>query len=433
MTPPFGLFRKKENIVELKKNSDSTKSQMYSSDSLNTQQAISLLQDIEAQKVKILARNLLPIKESVAGSLESMERVANNLEREDIKIDEVKFKSTVENSKRTVIASLRREVSSDLPLPQSILDVNKFKDRLESITDRLGEVSGSHSRVLNVFMKKHAGKLKNALETLSSLLKKTNSIIQDFEEENKVLVTCINQLNILSQRITIIKSNQGKAEAMKAEIELLNGHLDGLKKQLSNLESSSQFKKSSSNIEQTEEMERAQLKFHKEMIDLYGHISRALMKYSYGMPKDTLARLKVLTEEPWRVFDDPKEVSAYTSLLVEIRKAVESGKIVLKDSDKVLNYFDLILKSMPEHRHREELAKQRLSILNENKDELAIDKAKEIRTNIWRYENQIKDLQQLLDQLENQVRTNSEEYDSLLRQTQDRLFQITGKRYNLSQ
>src|SRR5918911_1442274 len=218
LSPPFRLFKKKNDIFELKK--DISVRQLHdTTNSLTVSEALELLQHIESERINTLASNLSPIKESVVKSLGSIDRIVNNLERDDIKLEEVRFKSIVENSKRTVVSSLRREASSNLPMLESIHEVKKFKEKLESIIDRIGEVSSSHSRVMNVFMKKYAGKLKGEFETLSSLLKETKSLTSKFEEENSVIIKSIDLLNMLSQKITSIKANEDKIANTCREIE----------------------------------------------------------------------------------------------------------------------------------------------------------------------------------------------------------------------
>ncbi|HZC21503.1 MAG TPA: hypothetical protein VE223_07640, partial [Nitrososphaeraceae archaeon] len=114
MSPPFGIFKKKNDTFETKKEI-SARQLHHATDSLTVSEALELLQHIESERINNLASNLSPIKESVVKSLGSIERIVNNLERDDIKLEEVRFKSIVENSKRTVVSSLRREASSNLP------------------------------------------------------------------------------------------------------------------------------------------------------------------------------------------------------------------------------------------------------------------------------------------------------------------------------
>lgn len=428
---PFRLFKKKDEAVELKRDIDARSLLRNGTNSLTVSDALRLMQHIESERIKSLANNLSPIKESVIKSLGSIERVVNNLDREDIKLEEARFKPIVENSKRTVVSSLRREASSDLPLLQSIHEVKRFKEKLESIIDRFGEVSGSHNRVMNVFMKKYAGKLKGEFETLSSLLKETKSLTSEFEEENSVIVKSIDLLNILSQKITSIKANEDKIENTCREIETLKYELDELKNQLSSLENSTQFKEFHRNLEQIDAVEKEKQEFHRNITDLYSHVSRAFTKYSYGMTKDTLGRLRVLTEEPWKIFDDA-EASSYTSLLVEIQKAVKSGKIKLKDSERTIHYMEIILKSLPEHKHKIKSINVILNALHENKNGLVVNKSKELKDDIRICSNRLGDLEQSLGQLKKQLTENNSECEGLVMKIEDCILQITGKRYSLT-
>lgn len=430
LSPPFGLFKKKDsNVYETKNNFDS-KDHLYNRDSLTISEALILLQHIESGKVKALVQDLSPIKKSVRGSLESVAKIADNLEHENIKLEELRFKSIVENSKRTVAASLKREASSDLPLSESMQDIKKFNYRLESIMNRFGEVSSSHNRVMNIFMKKYAGKLKGEFETLSSLLKDTKSVMAEFEEENAAVVKCIDILNLLPQKVALIKTNKNRIENIYKEIEMLKGKLDQSKDQLSSLENSIHFKESCHNIEEIDIVRKEEQELHRDMLDLYGHVSRAFTRYSYGMTKDTISRLKVLTDEPWKIFDN-EDISLYTSLLTEIRKAVNSSNIKLKDSQKVLYYMDIILRSLPKYQQESKAIKLRLKLLQESKDGVVVNKVEELRENINHYNSKLEDLKQSSDDVRKQLTENNNECGSLVKQIEDCIFEITGKKYSL--
>ncbi|MFL6329313.1 MAG: hypothetical protein ACJ71I_17770 [Nitrososphaeraceae archaeon] len=430
LSPPFGLFKKKDNNVYETKNNFDSKDHLYNRDSLTISEALILLQHIESGKVKALVQDLSPIKKSVRGSLESVAKIADNLEHENIKLEELRFKSIVENSKRTVAASLKREASSDLPLSESMQDIKKFNYRLESIMNRFGEVSSSHNRVMNIFMKKYAGKLKGEFETLSSLLKDTKSVMAEFEEENAAVVKCIDILNLLPQKVALIKTNKNRIENIYKEIEMLKGKLDQSKDQLSSLENSIHFKESCHNIEEIDIVRKEEQELHRDMLDLYGHVSRAFTRYSYGMTKDTISRLKVLTDEPWKIFDN-EDISLYTSLLTEIRKAVNSSNIKLKDSQKVLYYMDIILRSLPKYQQESKAIKLRLKLLQESKDGVVANKVEELRENINHYNSKLEDLKQSSDDVRKQLTENNNECGSLVKQIEDCIFEITGKKYSL--
>ena len=431
VSPPFGLFKKKDNNIYETKNNIESKDHLYNRDSLAISEALVLLHHTESEKIKGLVQELSPIKKSVRDSLESIAKIADNLEHENIKLEELRFKSIVENSKRTVVASLKREASSDLPLSESMQDIKKFNYRLESIMNRFGEVSNSHNRVMNIFMKKYAGKLKNEFETLSSLLEDTRSVMAEFEEENAAILKCIDVLNLLSQKVTLMKTYKSRIENIHKEIEISKSKLDQSKIQLSSLEDSVHFKESCHNIEKIDTLKKEEQELHKHMLDLYSHVSRAFTRYSYGMTKDTISRLKVLADEPWKIFDNDEDISLYTSLLTEIQKAITSSNIKLKDSQKVLYYMDLIIRSLPKYQHETKAIKLRLKLLQESEDGLVVNKAKELRENINYYNSMLDDLKQSSDGMRKQLTENNSECGSLVKQIEDCMFDITGKKYSL--
>jgi len=432
VSPPFGLFKKKENnVYETKNNTTAAGDYFYTRDSLAISEALVLLQHAESEKVRALVKDLSPIKKSVRESLESIAKIADNLERENIKLEELRFKPIVENSKRTVAASLKREASSELPLSESMQDIKKFNDRLESIMNRFGEVSNSHNRVMNIFMKKYAGKLTSEFEKLSSLLKDTKSLMAEFEEENAAIMKCIDILNLLSQKTALMKTDKNRIENVYKEIEILKSKLDQSKAQLSSLEKSIHFKESCHNIEKIDTVKKEEQELHKHMLDLYSHASRAFTRYSYGMTKDTISRLKVLTDEPWKIFNNDEDISIYTSLLIEIQKAINSSNIKLKDSQKVLYYMDIIIKSLPKYQHEIKAINLRLKALQESKDGIVVNKATDLREYINYYNSKLDDLKQSSDNMERQMTENNSECGKLVKQIEDCMFEITGKKYSL--
>src|SRR5919202_118503 len=431
VSPPFGLFKKKDNNVYKTKSNIETKDYLYNKDSLAISEALVLLQHTESEKVKGLVQELSPIKKSVRDSLESIAKIADNLEHENIKLEELRFKSIVEHSKRTVVASLKREASSDLPLSESMQDIKKFNYRLESIMNRFGEVSNSHNRVMNIFMKKYAGKLKSEFEMLSSLLEDTKSVMAEFEEENAAIMKCIDDLNSLSQKVALMKTYKNRIENIYKEIEILKGKLDQSKAQLSSLENSVHFKESCHKVEKIDTLRKEEQELHKHMLDLYSHVSRAFTKYSYGMAKDIISRLKVLTDEPWKIFDNDEDISSYTSLLTEIQKAINSSNIKLKDAQKVLYYMDIIIKSLPKYQHEIKSINLRLKALQESKDGIVVNKATDLREHINYYNSKLDDLKQSSNNMGRQMTENNSECGMLVKQIEDCIFEITGKKYSL--
>jgi hypothetical protein len=424
---PFGLFKKKESEAP----SERPAIAVPAAGALSIQQAQELLRSIEAARVQGLASRLAPVKESAAQSLRIIEGLASDMEHEKIKLEglEQRFKSVAENAKRTVVSSLRREAATELPQIQSANDAKKFKEKFESMMNRFGEVSGSHSKMLNAFMKKHAGKMKDEFESLTKLLNETKSAVSDFERKRAPIVKCGGILNTASQKVSSIRSAEASLQNIENDIARTEGELEGLKSELGSLRATPEFAQAEAVAQKASEAERQEEQFRAQLTDLFSHVSRAFTKYSYGLTRETEARLKIMSDEPWKMLYE-SDVSPYSSLLVEIHKSIDSGKIQLKDSDKILHYLDLILNSLPELQGRALALRAEKDSLRRN-DSGMVGRAKELEEKILQHKEELVKVRQNLEHQRRQIEEKNSEVRALLNEAGGILADLAGQKYSL--
>jgi chromosome segregation ATPase len=425
--PPFGIFKKKPNDIASAEHSIPTPA----SDTLSIQQAQDLLHSLEAAKVKELSASLAPIKESAAESLKVIDTLAKEMDRENIKLEDLerRLKSVVEHSKTTVVSSLRREASLELPFPQSANDAKKFKERFENMMKRFGEVSGSHSKVLNAFMKKHSGKIKDEFEFLTKLLNETRAIISEFDRNREPIIRCENTLNTALQKISSINLAESSAKNIEKEIEDIERELKNVESELAATSGSNEFEQASIRVRDIAEAERKQEEFHAKIRDLFSHLSRAFTKYSYGITKETERRLETMSNEPWQILYE-KNVTPYSSLLLEIRKSIDSGQIQLKDSDKVLQYIDTILESLPDLQYKAQTFKTEINSFRQLNIEI-VYKVKDLEQKVMQHSEELARSRQDLEQQRRQAKDKTEEVDALLRRAGEILAELIGQKYSL--
>ena len=425
--PPFGLFKKKPSDTGSVDHSVATPA----TETLSIEQAQDLLQSLESAKVKELSASLVQIKESAVESLTVIDGLAKDMDRENIKLEglEQKLKSVVEHSKRTVVLSLKREASLELPFPQSVNDAKKFKERFENMMKRFGEVSGSHSKVLNAFMKKHSGKMKEEFEFLTKLLNETRAIISEFDRNREPIIICSNMLNTALQKVSSIKLAESSAKNIEREIEDIERELKKLEGELAALSASKEYGQASISVRDKAEAEKKQEEFHTKIRDLFSHLSRAFTKYSYGITKDTERRLKIMSHEPWQILYE-KNVMPYSSLLLEIRRSIDDGQIQLKDSDKALQYIDTILETLPELQHKAQTIKTEIDSYLQLDIEI-VYKVKGLQQKIIEQTEELTSRRRDLEQQRRQAKDKKEEVDDILRRAGDILAQLTGQKYSL--
>jgi len=426
--PPFGLFKKKPSEIPPVEQSIP----VPTTDRLSIRQAKDLLEHLESRKVKELSSSLTRIKESAVESLKVIDTLAKDMDKENIKLEglELKLKSVVEHSKRTVVSSLKREASSELPTPRTTNDFKKFKERFENMMKRFGEVSGSHSKVLNAFMKKHSSKMKEEFEHLNKLLSETRELIADFDRNREPINRSENLLNTALQKVSSIEIAESSAKKIENQIWQLEGDRKGLETELTSLSSSSEYEQASIGLRNVEEAEKKQEEFHAKIKDLFSHLSRAFTKYSYGVTKDTEQRLIILTDEPWKILYDGN-ISLYSSLLQQIRKSILNGQIQLKDSDKVLQYTDMILESLPVLQQRAETIRTEIDSFRKVNVQV-MNRAKELEHQIALHTEELARRRQEMDQQMRQAKDKREEVNAILNQASEILAELTGRKYHLT-
>ena len=427
LTPKFRLFTKKGESSEVRIASN----QLQTSKDVPISEALSLIRSIESRNVEALCGNLASVREVVEKSLRTIEKLANDLESEKIKIEEAKFESIVEISKRTVVASLRRESSMDLPSPISYGDCIKFKQRLEAITNRFREVSTSHNRVFNIFIKKYAGKLRDEFETLSSLSKEVNSDLADFDIRQRLVLNCADLLNMLSDRMSSIKLDEKRLENTRTELSQSEKELKELNNRLLTVENSAEFHEEARIGKEIRRVEQEEVEAQRRLLDLFSPISRAFTKYSYGITRQTAERLKVLAEEPWNIFSE-SEITPYLDILIEIQIALTNEKIRLKDATKIERHLDNLIQILPDFKNKFETRQQYLKTLYRAKEANSGSNSLELKEEIKNSTQRIDDQKIMLHQLEKEIEEKRIQLINLRKESEDCLFKIFGKRYELT-
>jgi ElaB/YqjD/DUF883 family membrane-anchored ribosome-binding protein len=426
---PFGLFKKKDKFQE--PSAVQPGPSPFQGGSLSIQEAQKLLQETEMSNIRALSSRLLPIKSSAEQSLKAIGVLAAEMEHEKIKLEglEQRFKSLVETSRKAIVVTLKREATVEFELPESVNDVRKFREKFEALMKRFGEVTGSHSKILNNFMKKQSSRMREELESLDEFLAQTKAAVSEFEQGRSPIVRCGEILNTTSQKVESIGVTGASIDTAQKEVSALQEEIGRMTSELQNLKSSDEYHAAESLAQARKKAEAQRDDLRNGMLEIFSHLSRAFTKYSYGVSRETEDRLGLMSSEPWKLLD-MQDISEYMSLLSEIKKSISSGKVQLKDSDKMVHYIDVIAQSMPEFQARATLLREEFSALR-NQDSSALDRASELEQRIAESTGQVA---RTKDGIEMQQRQNEErkaEVSALLAEAAELLTLVTGHTYSV--
>jgi hypothetical protein len=339
MSPPFGFLKKREPTYE--NNMDRL---AVSTDGISLEQASLIVEEVKSRETKLLLVGLEPIRSSVDNTLDNLSKIVEDLSKENLKAGDTKFKSLVENSRRTIVATVMRESSSEFQLPKNLDEAIEFKNRLESLLKRCGDASGSHRRVLNEFMKKHSNRMKGEFETLSSLYKKTNELVSKQEVKIERCSQSLKLVQNVRAKIQSSQSDQTQILELIQENKDEDAFVEKLTIERTTLRNSPDYDEAFRTLEQIKKIQDQKEQVKKDISNMFSNISRAITKYSYGTSKITFMRLEKMGNRPWEIFEE--DLAPYFDLLLEVRKEIANQKIVLKDSNKVIEYIDDIVNAL---------------------------------------------------------------------------------------
>ena len=418
MSPSFKLFKRALT------NSD----QGLQPDTITVIETSELLNRKKENLVANLFSKIEPLEIKLERVLLNLNKIAENLSEQDIKVEDNNFKSLIENTKRTLINSIRRESNLSLPKEQTFEGAKFFSDRLNNLLNRYGEVSGSHSKVINEFMKKHTSKLKDEFGTLSKLQKETTKLITIYEEEINRILDCQESIQKLEERIKMKKMNEETISNLLREKNELEVQRMGLEEELEEFKESQEFVNISKTLEKIEVEEKKKHLKRKSISNMFSNISRAVNKYSYSVSKEVQRKLDVMISRPWTTVDD---VTLYLGLLENIKKDVSNGKIQVKDYDKTVTYFDQIIASLPTYSIEIKEIENQLELLRKSINVDTKKKIEEHPKNLSSIHATLLNVNQLIDDTKvKSIQDHSSISDSTIKIEND-LYEIFDKRYSL--
>jgi hypothetical protein len=361
--------------------------------------------------------------------MDNIENIALELERDKIDVEERSFEYMLINSKKTVISSVKKEISSFPAFPDTHDDIKGYHERLDSMVHRFSELSSSHKKIFNFFIRKYAERLASEFENISQISHKYKREVYFFEDELKLLDSSLDNLNSIEQKKEIIRYLESVITDKMIAMDNLKEKLEKVQSDKNSLLNSEKYREAQQTKKLIEITEREIKEFHKELINHFSKVSRVLNKYSYGMNKNVIHKFHIMNEKPWEIF--LQDSSSYAALITEVKSSMIKGKINVKDSDKVISYLENILQSFNEFKNKEaDLNKQIRDLHNNPCLEIFLKKTElQEQESYLSQELSAKQISNQESQLE--LKQNKNDIDNLKSSIEKSLFEFTGKNYSL--
>ena len=285
-------------------------------------------------EIKNLRNNTEPL-------INDLIKIGNVLDNDNLNIDDIDkhLAIIVVRGKKQVIDVIKRGVTN-LPEVSSINDAQKLHSSLNLILKKVGDVLGRQTRVIHIFAKKYANQLKENLEVMNRNHSEISRILKNFESTKSSVTEISNTL----QQIKVLQTSQiektQKISDYSDESKKLQEKIISLSKSIEEIKFSDEYKKYLDLKIKLDLFVSQKTKIKNEISIQFTKISRPLGRYEYAssLDKEQKNILTKLVNDPFDALV-PENKDSIIIILENVRKAISSGSISVKDVEKTLSHI----------------------------------------------------------------------------------------------
>jgi len=299
-----------------------------------TQDLLDLRKKQTLTEIKSLRNNTSPL-------IKELEGIGKTLEKDDLKVEDIDkhLRIIVVRGKKQVIDVIKKN-SKDLPEISSFDDVLDMSNVLNQKLKKIGDVLGRQTRVIHIFAKKYAEKLKEILAEMNSNHQEIQKLITNFQD------TTSDSFKI-TELLDRLENLENDSLSKNQKISELQNNLDVFQNKIKNLQDSIEKIKSSESYSEFLKLNQKLSSFNDTKIHIrnaidtqFTKISRALSRYEYGsaLDKEQKSLLTQLINDTFEALT-PKNKDSIIVIFENVRKGILSGSVSVKDAEKSMSFI----------------------------------------------------------------------------------------------
>ena len=371
-----------------------------------------ILSDIKNSKQKQTINNAKPLFSNIQTELDSILKIIDHLSNDSLKIDDIdnQLRIIVTRSKTEVISIISKEARIQIPQLNTFDDVKKAAELASQSLKKTGDVLGKNSRVIHIFAKKYAQKLKDHLATINTSYMSISRLINNctkLESDESLIKERMNKIIAMNQTIS---DKTMQIPKLKAAHDRLADYIITTKNQTDSLKSSPQYAEYLEIKNQIEQSKKEENNLGKEIDEEFSKISRPLGKYVYvtSLEKPLKILMEELIQNPAKTITTQNKNSIIV-ILESCMKGTLSGAVSVKETDKSVEHISNLIRKLDDFMFRKDkLVKKfqelqsKLGVFDINAFDELEHKLQKTITDKSDTESKIKKLESELDQETNQ-------------------------------
>jgi len=378
------------------------------------------IEDILQEQKNQLSNQIIEKSKSIREEIEIKRKaivlLISQFESDDLGSQNVDkhLKTLIERGKNSVISGVRKETLVKLNDAKKYQDVVNLNSEITQLLKRIGDILGPNSRVMHVFARKYADKLKEILADITTTKAKLQKLVDEYTRLDLRYSSILDWSKKITdskkdneeKNITIIKTKEEIQNSIKT--------IQTLEEEIHNLESSNNHTEFLHVKKELESFEIEKDKIKHQIDFQFSKISRPLGKYSYisSLEKPLKKIMEQMVEHPYDVITDETK-SSVVEVLEAVIKSVVAGSVSVKDTDKsieqieeTINRLDEFLQLKNDLAHKKALLEQKLLVFDNKaleEKEKTLSKIKENKTlaesEISKLETEVNDTTKIIPEL----------------------------------
>lgn len=311
----------------------------------------SILQEIQSPHILETVNIAKSVREYVEATKKKIHGLILHLESDDLNLDDIdrNLMIIVKRGKDSIVSIIKKETSTTMTNVTKYDQAIVLNTEINQTLKRIGDVLGLNSRIIHIFAKKYADNLKDEIAKIATKRNQLQISINQVEDLKIISEKIADMSKKITDEKDKIVQKINRVTEIVSELKNLENNSTSLEKQILDLKSTKEYEKYLE-IKKSIESLSSEKNQIKNIIDMqFSKISRSLDKYSYisAFEKPVKKTMEELASNPYEVISLQNK-DTIIQILEAISKAVVSGSISVKDTDKSLEQINETISRLDE-------------------------------------------------------------------------------------
>ena len=394
-----------------------------------------ILEDITNLRQKTLVIEVKSFQKRIEVDRKILLSIADELGKDSLNTNEMDphLVLLVNRGKKEVISSIQNEFKETFSEINSFDNVLGFQRNASRGIKKVGDMLGKHSRVIHIFAKKYAKKLKGDLTILTDNLSEVNALISNYNSNQELLENIRHSLSDFSNIKRDIEKQERRKMELEKSVEEEQQNETKLQKDIEEMKSSNNYKEFLAIKENITTVSTDEKLIKKKIEEQFLKISRPLNKYVYvsSLDKPLKKMTENLTLSPYDVLS-AENMSDIKKILDSVRSGVESGSVSVKDVEKSKQAINDIQDLLPQLIAQKAEFIQKKDNLNESLTIFDNDRLVTITHNLEKSRFNISDRESKISIIRQQIDSSKSSVHDMISKLELNLKQASSISYKIS-